>query len=275
VKINLSDCNKMYKTATIVALLVILVLVIVWRRSEGYDPFTAALDSIAQQAQQQQAAQTATTYSYVEGKDQDGQTIKSMGAIWSRKQCESFCNADAACKGIVTYASATGAGDCWTVKGFPSPYNKAGSAIAYKPGTTTVSNTTPVSNTSSKVAEVATQNKIAEVAPSPMTLSAADRKAIIDDAVAASGRKACGWIKTCAEQEAARLAREAAAASPSPVSGDEKVKTGRSGTPQTNNTEQRRETAPSPASPSSSTRQGAELNTTASSEKQSSGGRGK
>ena len=73
------------------------------------------------------------TYTYQYGKDQDGQTIaKAPNTLMSRGQCEAFCNGTPGCQGIVHYNTYNGTGDCWAIRGAPSPYNRATSEIGLK-----------------------------------------------------------------------------------------------------------------------------------------------
>ena len=66
-----------------------------------------------------------TTYTTISGKDQNGQTIKQYTN--NKSKCRSDCNSTNNCQGMVTNGS-----NCWTVKGFPSPYNKKGSTTYKK-----------------------------------------------------------------------------------------------------------------------------------------------
>ena len=72
------------------------------------------------------------TYKYFEGKDQSGQTLAKAPNLLARKQCEQFCENTSGCKGIVTYSKGKDLGECWAVKGFPSPNADTNSAIAVK-----------------------------------------------------------------------------------------------------------------------------------------------
>ena len=79
-------------------------------------------------------------YSYEEGKDIKGQTIKKADTTKTRAECEEFCSTVDDCNGIVTYTKDKNAkGECWAVKSVDykpyskdetSPYSKDGSAIA-------------------------------------------------------------------------------------------------------------------------------------------------
>ena len=75
---------------------------------------------------------SSSGYTYIEGKDQSGQTLQASSENRTRKECESFCDSLAGCRGIVSYGTNTTAGSCWAVSGFPSPVDRAGSAIAFR-----------------------------------------------------------------------------------------------------------------------------------------------
>jgi hypothetical protein len=64
-------------------------------------------------------------YTVVSGQDQNGQTIKQYTN--NNSQCNSDCNSNGSCQGMVTNGS-----NCWTIKGFPSPYSKSGSTTYKK-----------------------------------------------------------------------------------------------------------------------------------------------
>ena len=70
-------------------------------------------------------------YSYTEGKDKDGQTIKKAETTKTRAECEEFCNTVNGCNGIVTYTKDKNTkGECWAVKSVDNPYTRNGSAVA-------------------------------------------------------------------------------------------------------------------------------------------------
>lgn len=64
-------------------------------------------------------------YTTVSGKDQDGQTIKQYTN--NQSKCKSDCDSNGSCQGMITNGS-----NCWTIKGFPSPYSKDGSTTYKK-----------------------------------------------------------------------------------------------------------------------------------------------
>ena len=97
-------------------------------------PAPAPADGVTQPTSNASATASVAVYTYVEGKDQDGQTIRQTPTAVSRSECESRCTAEPTCNGIVTYATVgSGTGSCWLVRGLPSPYPRLGSAIASKP----------------------------------------------------------------------------------------------------------------------------------------------
>ena len=83
-------------------------------------------------------------YNKIIGQDQNGQTIKQYNNN-TQSQCNTDCNSDNNCKGMVLNGS-----NCWTVKGFPSPYSNPGSAIYEKmyeiPAVTTTNFPTSANN---------------------------------------------------------------------------------------------------------------------------------
>ena len=68
---------------------------------------------------------TGPMYTTVSGQDQDGQTIQAYRDN-TQLQCKSDCDADKTCAGVITNGS-----NCWTVKGFPTPYANQNS-VTYK-----------------------------------------------------------------------------------------------------------------------------------------------
>jgi hypothetical protein len=69
-------------------------------------------------------------YTTIAGQDQNGQTIKQYTN--NQSQCKSDCDSTNNCNGMVINGS-----NCWTIKSFPSPYNKSGSTT-YKKNPPTV-----------------------------------------------------------------------------------------------------------------------------------------
>ena len=65
-------------------------------------------------------------YSMLTGQDQNGRTIAEYKNN-TQSQCNTACNQNPSCAGMVLNGS-----NCWTIKGFPSPYSNPGSTTYKK-----------------------------------------------------------------------------------------------------------------------------------------------